>query len=266
MLEKELRGERVNKTDHRKALRSLLRDRSDGAVELKHQNISAVLIELRHPWINGYKPRGNYQQLLAEVVLERITGDVSLKRLALAKADAPPTPSGTLPRIEAPPSPAARKDYQVREPRSLEQRLRSARVIDYFEREFRNRQLGEAGEELVVRMEQERLHGRGLNRLADQVEWVSHTRGDGAGFDVLSFEENGKERFIEVKTTSFAKETPFFVSRSEVEFSSTFRDQYQLYRLFTFRDTPRLYSLTGALEQSVLLEPVQFSARPMIGE
>ncbi|ANK06964.1 Hypothetical protein WLH_05703 (plasmid) [Escherichia coli O25b:H4] len=43
------------------ALRQLLNGRSKSSVELKHQNISAVLDALGLPYINGYKPRGNSQ-------------------------------------------------------------------------------------------------------------------------------------------------------------------------------------------------------------
>ena len=46
----------------------LLDGRSDGAIEYKHENISAVLIELGYPYIEGYKPRCNYQQLLFDAV------------------------------------------------------------------------------------------------------------------------------------------------------------------------------------------------------
>jgi len=68
MLHAELRAEPFNKTQHRRHLASLLRARSDGAIERKHQNISAVLIELGFPYIQGYKPLSNYQQLLFDVV------------------------------------------------------------------------------------------------------------------------------------------------------------------------------------------------------
>ena len=57
MLQLELTGRKYNKTEHRRALMEQLNDRSDGSVELKHQNISAVLIEMGIPYIDGYKPR-----------------------------------------------------------------------------------------------------------------------------------------------------------------------------------------------------------------
>ena len=54
MLASELRGDEFNKAAHNKALRARLDGRTRGAVERKHQNISAVLIELGFPYINGY--------------------------------------------------------------------------------------------------------------------------------------------------------------------------------------------------------------------
>ncbi len=58
MLLKELRGEQYSKTQHSRALMKLLDGRSDGSVEFKHQNISAILIELGYPYIEGYRARG----------------------------------------------------------------------------------------------------------------------------------------------------------------------------------------------------------------
>ena len=60
------------KSDHNRVLRRRLQGRSHGSVEFKHQNISAVLAGLGLPYIDGYKPRGNVQALLREVVGERV--------------------------------------------------------------------------------------------------------------------------------------------------------------------------------------------------
>jgi len=62
MLRLELTGQKYNKTNHRRALIEQLDNRSEGSVELKHQNISAVLIEMGIPYLDGYKPRFNYQR------------------------------------------------------------------------------------------------------------------------------------------------------------------------------------------------------------
>ncbi len=68
MLRAEAAGEPYNKSEHNQALRQLLNGRSKSSVELKHQNISAVLDALGLPYINGYKPRGNSQLLLRKSV------------------------------------------------------------------------------------------------------------------------------------------------------------------------------------------------------
>jgi hypothetical protein len=64
MLDQELRGLDYSKTQHRRALSLLVNQRTDAAIERKHQNISAILRELGFPYIFGYKPLPNYQQLL----------------------------------------------------------------------------------------------------------------------------------------------------------------------------------------------------------
>src|SRR5690606_14531051 len=69
-----------------------------------------------------------------------------------------------------------------------------ARFVDYLGREARNRSLGQLGEEFVIRYEQARLIHEGQERLAVKIEHVSKVRGDGDGFDILSFEASGKER------------------------------------------------------------------------
>jgi hypothetical protein len=75
MLEAELLGAPYKKSNHRKILAPQLVGRSDGSIEFKHQNISAVLVERGLPYIAGYKPRGNFQGLLAVEVEGFLTHD-----------------------------------------------------------------------------------------------------------------------------------------------------------------------------------------------
>ena len=112
-----------------------------------------------------------------------------------------------------------------------------------------------------MRFERARLLKAHKDDLAARVDQVSVSAGDGEGFDIRSFETNGKDRLIEVKTTAYGKETPFFLSQNELRVSKVRATAYHLYRLFRFREDPRLYGLQGALDESCLLDPVQFSAR-----
>lgn len=111
-----------------------------------------------------------------------------------------------------------------------------------------------------MKFEVARLASEGQERLAAKVEKVSQTHGDAAGFDILSFEPDGRERLVEVKTTRYGKYTPFFLSRNEVRTSDAYTNQYALYRLFQFRKQPRLFILSGSVRKSCSLDPALFEA------
>ena len=75
--------------------------------------------------------------------------------------------------------------------------------------------LGLAGEELVLHAERLRLVDAGRPDLADAVVHVSVVEGDGAGYDIGSFSEDGEVRYLEVKTTRSGATSAFFVSPNE---------------------------------------------------
>lgn len=259
MLTRELTGQRYNKTAHRKRLLEHLPGRSNGSIEFKHANISAVLVELGFPYLRGYKPRVNFQRrLLTEVVAEQVGRYKELDRAALSTVEMPVVPAEfeDFRKVKAPAPPArvaARDEEAVYSARPPIKR-------DYLERESQNRSLGLAGEEFALRFERWRLIELGVGQLADKVEHVSQTQGDGLGYDIRSFDTDGSERFIEVKTTSFGERTPFFVSANEVRFARSRPDEFRLYRLFDFRQAPRLFELAGPIESHCALDPTTYRA------
>lgn len=257
MLSLELAGQAFSKTAHRRALQQKLKGRTDGSIEFKHCNISAVMRDLGFPTVRGYQPRSNYQSLLREVVEAQVTRQTSLDSLALAAVEQPAV-SPELIDFSKVVANAPKRQHVATDAAPYRDYAPVKR--DYIAREARNTSLGVAGEEFVVRFEHWRLNQLGQPKLADRVEHVSQTQGDGLGYDVLSFDANGKERFIEVKTTAFGKETPFFVTRNELDFSKDAKDHFVLCRLFEFRQTPRLFALNGALDQHCALDPVTYRA------
>jgi len=66
-----------------------------------------------------------------------------------------------------------------------------------------------------MRFEHERLWRAGKRKLAECIDHVAKTKGDGLGYGIRSFAESGEERFIEVKTTRYGSLTPFFASGNE---------------------------------------------------
>jgi hypothetical protein len=264
MLRMQLMGQTPNKAEHNRQLQAMLPARSKASIEYKHCNISAVLVELGVPPLVGYKPLFNYQQLLMVVVSESIGKDSRLDEAALRQVETPaeaPLLDSFERFVVAPPEGQRVSTYDRAEVHDRKLVMR-----DYLQREARNRSLGSAGEELVMRYEAQRLHDAGSRMLADRIEHVSKTKGDGAGFDILSFETDGRERFIEVKTTAYIAETPFYVSRNELSFSTEEAAKFHLYRLFDFRKRPRMFMLAGALDSNCRLDPVSYRAEVMARE
>ena len=257
MLALELSGQTFNKTAHRKALKEKLSQRSDGSIEFKHCNISAVMIELGFPYIRGYQPRGNYQSLLLEVATEQLKHQSSLDLAAQAAVLQPALLPDLLDFKSAFVEPPTRS-LKVAE--ATASKVLSPVKRDYLAQEARNQSLGLAGEEFVLQYEHWRLIAQGQKQLADKIEHVSKTQGDGLGYDILSFDPSGRERFIEVKTTSFGKDTPFFVTNRELRFSESAADQFHLTRVFEFRKSPKIFSLRGSIGLHCYLDPVTYRA------
>lgn len=258
MLLKELAGQKYNKADRARALMPLLNDRTKGSIEFKRANVSAVMIELGFPSLQGYKPRANFQRDgLVTVVAEQIEHLPLLDKAAELAVDRPADVPESV-AYQGVRSVPPRREIRSEEPQPMYVRRGIKR--DYFEREARNRSLGTAGEKFIVQYEQWRLAQLGLGQLADRVEHVAMTQGDGLGYDVLSFEPDGRERFIEVKTTAHDAITPFFVSVNEVEFARERAEQFSLCRLYHFRTAPKFFELSGAIEQHCHLDPSTFKA------
>jgi hypothetical protein len=250
MLEAELSRRPYVKLHYSAALMERI-GRTHRSVEFKHQNISAVLEELGLPWIPGYKPKRYYQAAIFPAIdrylsaHENVVYEQEPPKILRVAEDAqtfvqPPLPG---PKLER--------------PRQLENLVRK---FDPVERDFRNRSLGKAGEEFVLGLERERLVRMERGDLAKKVRWVAVEDGDGAGYDILSFEPGGKERLIEVKTTNGAARTPFFLTRNECETAAARADTWQLYRVHLFAQTPRIFTIKPPLEAVLKLRPEAWRA------
>ncbi len=258
MLHQELCSEPYNKAQHRRLLKQKLQNRSEGSIEYKHQNISAVLVNEGRFYIPGYKPAWNYQGLLEQVVLEWLEREATvlngLEQALVSEAPDIPEVLDWQQRFVDPPE---LRQVSVAHDRSN----RCPRFVNFTELENRNRALGERGEAFVLDLERIRLTALGRQDLVADVEWTSRDRGDGAGYDIRSFDgATDAELFIEVKTTNAGKYQPFMISANEVEFSHERSAAYSLYRVFEFKRSPAVFRLDGAVDQHVNLRPRAYSA------
>lgn len=246
MLSAEQAGQPYVKAHHGAALMERI-GRTHRSVEFKHMNISAVLAELGLPTIRGYKAKANYQAAIFPAIDRLLSARPALlmpQPLAMAGL------AETSPLWEEdPPAP----DFTPRPPRP-EGLERLVRKFDPVERDFRNRVLGHAGEALVVDLERRRLEQADRRDLARKVRWISQEDGDGAGYDVHSFDPSGADRLLEVKTTYGGNRTPFFLTRNEKELSEERPDAFRILRVYEFAQGPRLFRLWPPLGEVVLLE------------
>lgn len=257
MLADDIAGRAYNKADHNRRLVAMI-GRSKGSIEFKHQNISAVLKGLGEDWITGYKPAFNFQTSLESAVANwlhlnpdwlELPGRAGTEFHSKTVEDGEPIWIG--------PPPTHRNEPL---PDELIRMSEIARKFDVAERDARNRALGRAGEERVLAHEHSILVAAGRRNLASQIRWVSEVDGDGAGYDIQSYEPDGTERLIEVKTTKGWERTPFYVSRNELAVAKERREHWRLFRLWNFTRETRAFELLPPLEAQVSLMATGYQA------
>lgn len=235
MLLKELAGITYSKAAHRRSLIEKLQNRSEGAVEYKHQNISAVMIEYGQPYISGYKPLWNYQKLVEDTVKTKLDSDDSINKYSIKYLET---------ALQGLPSLSDRLDIEVEKPiiHSNIDRVKTfsstMKNQNYYEKEIRNRLIELRGEQFIIQYEIRRLSRINRKDLASKVEHISRTRGDGAGYDVLSFTKNGEERYLEVKTTLMGQDAPFYFTRNELDFSKKIKTNIAFVDSLTLKIIP----------------------------
>jgi hypothetical protein len=142
--------------------------------------------------------------------------------------------------------------------------FRGQKRPDYSVKDEKDRKLGEAGEMAVLETEIKRLLMLGRPDLAEKIVHVSKIEGDGAGYDIKSFHQDGSVKYIEVKTTRGGISTPFFMSLNEIRFSEIHSDKYVLYRVFDFEidtKTGKVFALLGNIKSGAQFEAISFRVK-----
>ncbi|MFZ4605878.1 MAG: DUF3883 domain-containing protein [Caulobacter sp.] len=267
-------AERGFKADMKRALDAQI-DRGIGSIDFKLGNLSYIATEIGLPELPGFVPARKAQkgpiyrafdryvsahpELLADEAFLSKPGGSELSSVREPAGEPWPDPgtlgaTAFLPTDSVPPP----SDPKNARPEGL---VRLVRKFDPAARDHRNRVLGRLGEQYVLNHEIARLIAADKMKLALQVEWTSDVHGDGAGYDIKSFEPDGSDRLIEVKSTKGGPTTDFFITRTEREVSMERPDAWRLYRLHSLPTAPRLFVLPPPLEQSVRLEAENWRAQ-----
>lgn len=241
--------------------------RGIGSIDFKLGNLSFVAGSVGIPPLPGFAPARKAQkgpiyeafdryltahpEVLADGAYLPLSGPVGASAAYAPSADVQPkqgnnASAGLLPTD---PVPALSEAREAR-PEGL---ARLVRKFDPAARDERNRLLGRLGEQHVLHHEIARLISGERMDLAKKVEWTSDVHGDGAGYDIKSFDLDGSDRLIEVKATKGGPTTDFFLTRNEREVSMERQEAWRLYRLHTAFTEPRLFVLRPPLEASVRL-------------
>lgn len=140
--------------------------------------------------------------------------------------------------------PATSKKRKRRPTRDFETEL-GLRLKRATERERR----GLMGERFVFEHEVEQLIQLGKTKLAGQVEMVSVNCSE-VGFDILSYDADGKEIHIEVKTTigNQTSDSGFWLSESERARSQN-DPSWRLYRVWSIDDNPHHCNLGNVVKK-----------------
>lgn len=223
----------------------------------KHEKISAVLRLLGEPVISGHLPVWNFQRALEYTVAHWLRAHADW--LPMPKWQSGPAVRDTYRAI------AARPDWrplffgpapaQQNEPPPLE----PARIAEIGQRhdvagcDARNKALGDAGEERVFHHEVGVLMEAGREDLARKVRWTAQEDGDGFGYDIHSFETDGSNRLLEVKTTNGWNRTPFHITVNQCAVAEARRDHWQLVRLWNFAREPKAFALQPPLDAHLAL-------------
>ncbi|AYE33647.1 DUF3883 domain-containing protein [Clostridium septicum] len=140
------------------------------------------------------------------------------------------------------------------------------RKINYDKKSRRNKKKGDIGEEAVVLLEKNKLMELGRVDLSEQVEWVSKEKGDGLGYDIISWNVKDGEWnkiYIEVKTTEDNINTPFDISDTEVRVSEMLAENYYIYRVLgigSVISTIKYYTIKGSVKDNFNLIPILYKA------
>jgi len=114
--------------------------------------------------------------------------------------------------------------YKPKKVVDLENLSEISNEIDYIENHRKLMEIGELAEQIVLKNEIDFLSPE-FPELAEKVRLVSNN--PKLGFDVLSFETDGKQKQIEVKAISVNKNTKsFIITRNEFSKSKTYSNYY----------------------------------------
>lgn len=258
MLDAELQGELYSKADHRNRIAAEAGMQDENVIDRLQQDVSAVLAEAGMPFVDAFPPITAPSASIESAVHVFIEENPELvEALWLdpeeASSKVPVELDDPKVRWKKTPPPTGFK------PRKLEAwQPAGVMDLDFRLREHRSTQLAAAGERFVLAFERARLRELGLKEKSAEVMWQSQTFGESFGYDIRSFNEDGSDRYICVKTTNFGPYFPYTLLAREMEKAKADASNFYLYRVFQFTRGANLFIMSAEEMLQRYNEPVAF--------
>ena len=140
--------------------------------------------------------------------------------------------------------------------------LSITKIVDFEKENKKNKRLGEHGESVVLNAERDSLREMDKAGLADRIRQISKEN-ISAGYDILSFEEDGRNKYIEVKSTnnSPSSQANFLITINECEKAKELKNYY-IYIVFNVKSkNPKIWRLRDPFsfqDKGLTLTPISF--------
>lgn len=123
------------------------------------------------------------------------------------------------------------------------------------------KRIGDIGEYIIFNFEKEKIKKLKLKK---EIQHIS-TKDDNAGYDIKSFNENGEEKFIEVKSTSHKLgNNKIFITANELEKSKELKNYYFYFVFEILSNNPKIYEVPAKEfldEYEKFFKPISYSFR-----
>lgn len=149
-------------------------------------------------------------------------------------------------------------------PEPTEKKKNKETKVDYSNRSRKFKRIGDRGEQIVLRAEKQFLKKNGRKDLAKLVDQISE-RDDSAGYDIKSYELNGTEKLIEVKSTlQKIGNSNIFLSANELQVAEN-KENYYFYIIYEVGSKkPKIWKVKSSdflNDSNIVKEPILYKLK-----
>ena len=143
------------------------------------------------------------------------------------------------------------KDFEYRSPKKTKgKKTNNKKVKAKKRRSDRSAFIGRKGEKIVFDFEKEKLKKINLNNLSEKVRWHAELN-EKPGYDITSFDDNGDEIFIEVKSSSGKTINDVDLTKNEIMsmFNKKTKEKFYIYLVTNALTKPEIEVIKNPSER-----------------